>query len=77
MSHQMTLDLGYYEIRKYQKNPKISYIYSLVPSLLPKIKMLPILTKNCWKKKLIKLEFVSSFLWMVVVYHRISIYQYE
>ena len=77
MSHQMTLDLGYYEIRKYQKNPKISYIYSLVPSLPPKIKMLPILTKNCWKKKLIKLEFVSSFLWMAVVYHRISIYQYE
>ena len=36
-------------LRKGQENFKTSYNYNLVPSVPPKIQVLLILAKNCWK----------------------------
>ena len=64
------------DIEKCQENLKISYNYSLVPSLSPKIKILSILAKNSENKELNfsvvsyfawNLKFVSNILFMILV----------
>ena len=47
LRHELPNDLRL--IKEYQENLKISKIYSLVPSLRPKMKVLPILAKNSLK----------------------------
>ena len=51
-SCRRTQDLRSYKIRKGQENLNTSKNYNLVPSLPPKLKILLILAKNCWKIKL-------------------------
>ena len=46
LPHGVAERLKTWEIRKYQKNSKTSYNYSLVPSLSAKMKILSILAKN-------------------------------
>ena len=40
---------NFLKIRKGQENLKTSYNYKLVASLSPKIKIVLMLAKNCWK----------------------------